>query len=276
MALVTPNFTPATSLVFGTRDFSKDMRQNQAEDTKGLQNAFKFGTQVYDYIKQRQIADAIKNGDADKAAMLDAQRINTQDPTSMFRWKAGQEHAKQIHDENLAAQKAQREADLARVEAEKVKAKEEAKQHMQNKLNSYLPTMTIGLNTTPEQVQQYANTLAGLEAEAANYGIDDPRIAALKASFGGDLPYSKKLSALQELEDIDKNFGKGPAYDKMNEQQKFDLYQRKLEFARDRLMKENPALWEMLQRDGEYNRKLMDLMSDRRPKSKAPKGKYEL
>ena len=78
MALVTPNFTPATSLVFGARDFSKDMRQNQAEDTKGLQNAFKFGTQVYDYIKQRQIADAIKNGDADKAAMLDAQRINTE------------------------------------------------------------------------------------------------------------------------------------------------------------------------------------------------------
>lgn len=270
------NFLPQTSLVFGVRDYLPQLQELQSNATKGLQNAFKFGTQVYDYNKQRQVADALQQGDTKEAAYLDAQRINNQDPTSIFRWKLSQEQAKQIHDENLAAQKAQREADLARVEAEKAKAKEEAKQHVQNKLNSYLPTMTIGLNTTPEQVQQYANTLAGLEAEAANYNIDDPRFAELKASFGGDLPYSKKLSALQELEDIDKNFGKGPAYDKMNDQQKFDLYQRKLEFARDRLMKENPALWEMLQRDGEYNRKLMDLMSNRRPGSKAPKGKYEL
>ena len=127
-----------------------------------------------------------------------------------------------------------------------------------------------------EQVQQYANTLAGLEAEAANYGIDDPRIAKLKASFGGDLPYSKKVSAIQELKNIDKNYGKGTAYDGLNEQQKYNLFQKKLEFARNRLMQEDPALWELLQRDGEYNRTLMDLESDRNPKSKAPKGKYEL
>lgn len=275
MAL-TNNFLPQTSLVFGVRDYLPQLQELQSNATKGLQNAFKFGTQVYDYNKQRQIADALQQGDANEAAYLDAQRINNQDPTSIFRWKLSQEQAKQLHDDTLAAQKAQREMDLARVEAEKAKTKEEAKQHMQNKLNSYLPTMTIGLNTTPEQVQQYANTLAGLEAEAANYGIDDPRIAELKASFGGDLPYSKKVSALQELEDIDKNFGKGPAYDKMNEQQKFNLYQRKLEFARDRLMKENPALWEMLERDGEYRRKFLDLMANRRPGSEAPKGKYEL
>lgn len=275
MAL-TNNFLPQTSLVFGVRDYLPQLQELQSNATKGLQNAFKFGTQVYDYNKQRQVADALQQGDTNEAAYLDAQRINNQDPTSIFRWKLSQEQAKQIHDENLAAQKAQREMDIARVEAEKAKAKEEAKQHMQNKLNSYLPTMTIGLNTTPEQVQQYANTLAGLEAEANNYGIDDPRIAELKASFGGDLPYSKKVSALQELKDIDKNYGKGTAYDGLNEQQKYNLYQRKLEFARDRLMKEDPALWEMLQRDGEYNRTLMDLMSDRNPKSKAPKGKYEL
>ena len=275
MAL-TNNFLPQTSLVFGVRDYLPQLQELQSNATKGLQNAFKFGTQVYDYNKQRQIADALQQGDTNEAAYLDAQRINNQDPTSIFRWKLSQEQAKQIHDENLAAQKAQREMDLVRVEAEKAKAKEEAKQHMQNKLDSYLPTMTIGLNTTPEQVQQYANTLAGLEAEAANYGIDDPRIATLKASFGGDLPYSKKVSALQELKNIDKNYGKGPAYDGLNEQQKYNLFQKKLEFARNRLMQEDPALWELLQRDGEYNRTLMDLESDRNPKSKAPKGKYEL
>lgn len=66
MALVTPNFTPATSLVFGARDFSKDMRQNQAEDTKGLQNAFKFGTQVYDFLQGRKQADLIEKDDKNK------------------------------------------------------------------------------------------------------------------------------------------------------------------------------------------------------------------
>ena len=268
MALVTPNFTPATSLVFGARDFSKDMRQNQAEDTKGLQNAFKFGTQVYDYIKQRQIADAIKNGDADKAAMLDAQRINTQDPTSMFRWKAGQEQAKQIHDENLAAQKEQRAQDLARIEAEKQKTKDEQKLHVQNKLDSYLPTMAVGLNTSPEQAQQFLNTLAGLETEASNYGIDDPRIAEMKARLSGDLPYNQMMAAMDELEDIDANFGKGPDYDRMNAEQKFKVYQRKLEDARQQIMDNNPELWDMMMRDRRYNKKLTTLMSNRRPKSK--------
>lgn len=59
MALNTPQFGIPTSLVFGVRDFSKDIRQNQAEDTKALQNAFKFGTQVYDYAQSRNQANKI-------------------------------------------------------------------------------------------------------------------------------------------------------------------------------------------------------------------------
>lgn len=59
MALNTPQFGIPTSLVFGVRDFSKDIRQNQAEDTKALQNAFKFGTQVYDYMQGRNQANKI-------------------------------------------------------------------------------------------------------------------------------------------------------------------------------------------------------------------------
>lgn len=221
MALVTPNFTPATSLVFGARDFSKDMRQNQAEDTKGLQNAFKFGTQVYDYIKQRQIADAIKKGDADKAAMLDAQRINTQDPTSMFRWKAGQEQAKQIHDENLAAQKEQREQDLARIEAEKNKVKDEQKQFLRNKISATLPTMSVGWNTSPEQIQQFKNTLAGLKTEAMNSNLSDEynNILEAEAQLNGQLPQQRAqmaMDAMANAENLfnvaenDGGFGKNP------------------------------------------------------------------
>lgn len=70
MALNTPQFGIPTSLVFGVRDFSKDIRQNQAEDTKALQNAFKFGTQVYDYMQGRKQSDMIdKFGDTRQANM---------------------------------------------------------------------------------------------------------------------------------------------------------------------------------------------------------------
>ena len=72
MALNTPQFGIPTSLVFGVRDFSKDIRQNQAEDTKALQNAFKFGTQVYDYTQSRKQADLMEQDENDKKALADS------------------------------------------------------------------------------------------------------------------------------------------------------------------------------------------------------------
>ena len=72
MALNTPQFGIPTSLVFGVRDFSKDIRQNQAEDTKALQNAFKFGTQVYDYAQSRKQANLIEQDENDKKALADS------------------------------------------------------------------------------------------------------------------------------------------------------------------------------------------------------------
>lgn len=271
MALNTPQFGIPTSLVFAPRDYSQQMAANQASDTQGLQNLFKFGTQVYDVIKNRQIANEMdkENPDYKKIDSLAAQRINNPDTSfSNWRWKEGQEQAKQIHDENLAAQQEQRAQDLARVEAEKQKTKDEQKLHVQNKLDSYLPTMAVGLNTSPEQAQQFLNTLAGLETEASNYGIDDPRIAEMKAKLSGDLPYNQMMAAIDELEDIDANFGKGPDYDRMNAAQKFKVYQKKLEDARQQIIDNNPELWDMMLRDRRYNKKLTTLMSNRRPKSK--------
>lgn len=72
MALNTPQFGIPTSLVFGVRDFSKDIRQNQADDTKALQNAFKFGTQVYDYAQSRKQANLIEQDENDKKALQDS------------------------------------------------------------------------------------------------------------------------------------------------------------------------------------------------------------
>ena len=70
MAL-TNNFLPQTSLVFGVRDFVPQIDAIQKGDTQGLQNAFKFGTQVYDYLQGRKQANLIEQDSNDKKALED-------------------------------------------------------------------------------------------------------------------------------------------------------------------------------------------------------------
>lgn len=59
MAL-TNNFLPQTSLVFSTRDFVPQIEALQKSDTAGLQNAFKFGTQLVDFLQSNKQADLIE------------------------------------------------------------------------------------------------------------------------------------------------------------------------------------------------------------------------
>lgn len=238
--------------------------QKQAEEQQALQKQMRIKeieaeiAEIEQRIAERKRGMAA-NEDAlnTQLAAIEARKINRQDPTSIWRWKVGHDVAKQ-----------QRAEDLARVEAEKEKNKAEQKAHIRNKLDSYLPTMNVGLSTSPEQAQQYLNTLAGLEAEASNYGIDDPRIAALKSKLSGDLPYNQMMAAIDELEDIDANFGKGPDYDRMNDAQKFEVYRKKLEDARQQIIDNNPELWNMMMRDRRYTKKFNTLQSGRKPKSK--------
>lgn len=70
MAL-TNNFLPQTSLVFGVRDFAPQIDALQKADTQALQNAFKFGTQVYDYMQGRKQAKLMEQDTADKKALED-------------------------------------------------------------------------------------------------------------------------------------------------------------------------------------------------------------
>ena len=71
MAL-TNNFLPQTSLVFGVRDFLPQIEANAKQDREGLQNAFKFGTQVYDYLQGRKQADMIDKFGDTRQSNLDA------------------------------------------------------------------------------------------------------------------------------------------------------------------------------------------------------------
>lgn len=60
------NFLPQTSLVFGVRDFVPQIDAIQKGDTQGLQNAFKFGTQVYDYLQSRKQAKLMEEDSKSK------------------------------------------------------------------------------------------------------------------------------------------------------------------------------------------------------------------
>lgn len=207
MAL-TNNFISPTSLVFGVRDFLPQIESNQKQDREGLQNAFKFATQVYDFSKNREVADAIKKGDFEKAAVADAQRINNQDPTSIFRWKLGQEQAKQLHDETLAAQQAQQESALKRTEAEKALHEQKSKDAIINEVTNTLPTMSIGMETTPEQRQQYLNTLAALKTKAQNAGIPIEMITRKEEELAGELPSIKLQNSYTNFENMSDLFDK--------------------------------------------------------------------
>ena len=198
MAL-TNNFLPNTSLVFGVRDFAPQIDALQKGDTEGLQNAFKFGTQVYDAIKNRQIADEMEkdNPDYKKIDALAAKRINSPDTSfSNWRWKQGQDQ-----------QKALREEELNQAKAEKEAAKELAKRQILNKVTNTLGTINLGLNTTPEQAQQYRNTLAGLMTEAQNAGVEDlSSITNAMQKLDEPLPYEQMEDLKNQWDLYNKNY----------------------------------------------------------------------
>lgn len=65
------NFLPQTSLVFGTRDFVPQIEALQKSDTAGLQNAFKFGTQLVDFLQSNKQADLMEQDTKDKKTLED-------------------------------------------------------------------------------------------------------------------------------------------------------------------------------------------------------------
>ena len=129
-------------------------------------------------------------GNTDKIAALEARKINSQDPTSIWRWKEG-----------VNQQRINRQQDLERIEKEKAKTKEEQKQFIRNKISSTLPTMSIGWKTSPEQIQQFKNTLAGLKTEAMNSKLSDQYndILEAEAQLNGQLPQQKAQMAMDAM-----------------------------------------------------------------------------
>lgn len=160
-------------------------------------------------------------GRGDQIAAIEARKINTQDPTSIWRWKQAQDQSKSEAELNRAATRALRDQDLERVKAEKAAAKEEQKQFIRNKISATLPTMSIGWGTSPEQIQQYKNTLAGLKTEAMNNNLFDQynNILEAEAQLNGQLPQQRAQMAMDAMANAtnlfnvtekDGGFGKDP------------------------------------------------------------------
>lgn len=71
------NFIPQTSLVFNVRDFAPQIENLQKADTQGLQNAVKFGTQVYDYMQNRKQANLMEEDTKNRKALEDSIAADT-------------------------------------------------------------------------------------------------------------------------------------------------------------------------------------------------------
>lgn len=173
MAIV--GITPTFMSPIAFRDSAQELAQQSRENAAALQNAFKFGTQVYDYAKNRQIGDALKKGDTDKAALLESQKINQQDPSVLWRWNQGQ----QMQKDQIAAAQEQRLAD-------EKKAQGNLLNETQALLNSPFD------ESNPSAIIQNINNLNTQKAKLQNAGLDTSEIdAQIKAN-------TDKLTAANE------------------------------------------------------------------------------
>ena len=152
MAIV--GITPTFMSPLAFRDSSQQLAQASKDNAAALQNAFKFGTQVYDMFKNRAIGNALASGDTNKAAQLESQKLNNADPSSFWRWNKGQEMQQAQIDEA----KAQRETD-----------KQNAKNALLNEKQSVLDTVT---SDNPEAKIQFINNLNTMKAKLATNGVD--------------------------------------------------------------------------------------------------------
>lgn len=71
------NFIPQTSLVFNVRDFAPQIENLQKANTQGLQNAVKFGTQVYDHMQSRKQANLMEEDTKNRKALEDSIAADT-------------------------------------------------------------------------------------------------------------------------------------------------------------------------------------------------------
>lgn len=148
-------------------------------------------------------------GNADQIAAIEARKINSQDPTSIWRWKQGQEQAAEEARKTREQALALREADLERAKAEKDIQDAKRAQNTRYKIDAGLKKMAIDLNTTPEQLQSYINDAADLEALGLTDDVGEEymnKIWDAQEKLKGPLPSIKAGELANNFNVLDSQF----------------------------------------------------------------------
>lgn len=180
-------------------------------------------------------------------AAIEARKINSQDPTAIWRWKENAEQAARTRME-----------DMERINKEKELNDARAKQNVANKVANTLATMKFDLSTSPEQAQQHLNTLGALMTEAQNAGIDTKSITDAIAKYNGPLPYNTMTDLMDEMEYLEANFDKEGEFGSSRD---FNTYQQKME---DLWNSSSPEM----RANREFKNKYESLLTKRRPNKK--------
>lgn len=127
-------------------------------------------------------------GNADQIAAIEARKINSQDPTMVWRWKMGQDAAKQ-----------QRADDLKRIEAEKQKTEAKNKQMNQYKIDNILQSTVPTQNMTRDKMDMAVKQLNDAEELAKNYGDIDSlkKINERKNELGIYVPVDDEANIIE-------------------------------------------------------------------------------
>lgn len=72
MAITNMPMAPTVTGVYSVRDAAPDLRAASDAQTRALQNAFSFGTKVYDYLKSRKQAGLMEQDQNEISAIQDS------------------------------------------------------------------------------------------------------------------------------------------------------------------------------------------------------------
>lgn len=161
MALTNFPQAPTVSSIYNFQSSAPQLSEATANNTRALQNAFSFGTKMIDFLKAQDQADLIRKGvaeNADQIAAIEASKINSQDPTMVWRWNEARKDA-----ENQA--KLNRAASQARDQLDNKTAQEKFK----NTVDMLVGQRT---STTPAGMEQQLRNLEATIRDGKNIGAD--------------------------------------------------------------------------------------------------------
>lgn len=190
-------------------------------------------------------------GNANQIAAIEARKINSQDPTMIWRWKAQQDAAKQ-----------QRADDLKRIEAEKQKTESKNKQMNQYKIDNILQGAMPSNARTRDELNMMQSKLNDAEELAKQYGDTDmlKKIDARRAALQNYEPVSEKSNRIES--DFIKNLSMVGKVGGMKKKD-FIEYVNGVLNGNDEVWRYNPAL----------QQKLYQAIGQKAP---SPKGEFEL